>query len=397
MLLLDLDRFKEVNDSLGHHAGDELLIQVARRLRSQLRADDLLVRLGGDEFAVILDGAGRAEAERVAAGLVVVMDDPFDLGELAVHSSASIGIALFPEHGTDLATLLRKADVAMYLAKATGGFQVHGRDDDGSGGLRLSEEFRTALDEDQLVLHFQPKLDLGTGEVRGVEALVRWQHPERGLLAPAEFLERVEEAGLMAPMTRTVLAKALDQAVRWHASGRELSVAVNLSASSLVDVDLPARVGAMLAERRLPPSALQLEITEEFLMVDRARARTILTALREAGITISVDDFGTGYSSLSYLRDLPIDELKLDRSFVFPMSEDPRATALVSSTIDLAHSLGLRMVAEGVEDQDAYTALTQLGCDQAQGFFMSRPLPADELERWFDERLARREETADAH
>ncbi len=236
------------------------------------------------------------------------------------------------------------------------------------------------------MLHFQPKLDLGTGEVRGVEALVRWQHPERGLLAPADFLDRVEEAGLMGPMTRTVLAKALDQAARWLADGRELSVAVNLSASSLVDVDLPARVGAMLAERGLPASVLQLEITEEFLMADRARARTILTALREAGVTISVDDFGTGYSSLSYLRDLPIDELKLDRSFVFPMSEDARATALVSSTIDLAHSLGLRMVAEGVEDEGAYTSLTRLGCDQAQGFFMSRPLPPEELDRWLDRR-----------
>ena len=383
LLLLDLDRFKEVNDSLGHHAGDELLVQVAARLRGRLRADDLLARLGGDEFAVLLEGAGAEAAERIAADLSACLDAPFDLGELTVHTSASIGIALFPDHGTDLSTLMRKADVAMYRAKASGGYRMHGGGDGGDGRLRLSEEFRTALVEDQLVLHYQPKLDLDSGRVRGVEALVRWQHPERGLLQPADFLERVEEAGLMRAMTRVVLEKALDQSAVWRVTGRELTVAVNLSASSLVEVELPARITAMLAERDLPPSVLQLEITEEFLMGDRARARSILTALRAAGITIAVDDYGTGYSSLSYLRDLPLDELKLDRSFISLMAGDPRAAALVSSTIALAHSLGMQMVAEGVEDGTAYDELSQLGCDQAQGYFMSRPLPPDELEVWF--------------
>jgi EAL domain-containing protein (putative c-di-GMP-specific phosphodiesterase class I) len=215
-----------------------------------------------------------------------------------------------------------------------------------------------------------------------VEALVRWDHPNRGLLHPDAFLDVAEDAGLMRALTQVVLEIALDQASAWHARGRRLTIAVNLSASSLVDADLPDEVAAMLAARNLPPGALQLEITEDFLMVDRDRARNILTRLRHSGIQISVDDFGTGYSSLSYLRDLPIDELKLDRSFVLPMSDDPRAAALVASTIELAHSLGLRMVAEGVENDIVYAELTRLGCDQAQGYYISRPVPADQLDHW---------------
>ena len=388
LLLLDLDRFKEVNDSLGHHSGDELLVQVAGRLRAGLRPQDTLARLGGDEFAILLDAAGVLEAESIALSLGAALSEPFDLGVLSVHSAASIGIALFPEHGTDLSTLLRKADTAMYRAKADGGYRVHGGGDEPSGLLRLTEELHTALAEDQLVLHYQPKVDLATGSVRGVEALVRWQHPTRGLLAPDAFLERVEASGLMAAMTRVVLTKALDQVAAWREEGRPMPVAVNLSASSLVDIELPAQIAGLLAERGLPPSSLHLEITEDFLMADRARARTILTALRGTGITISVDDFGTGYSSLAYLRDLPIDELKLDRSFVMPMSQDARAAALVSSTIHLAHSLGLRMVAEGVEDAAAYAELARLGCDQAQGYHLTRPLPSAELDPWFASRAA---------
>ena len=386
LLMLDLDRFKEVNDSLGHHAGDQLLVQVGTRLRHGLRAEDLLVRLGGDEFAILLEDAGQAEARTVAAALAARLAQPFPLEELGVHSTVSIGIALFPDHGADLSALLRKADIAMYRAKSSGGVRVYGGDDDGPARLRMAEEFRDALTRDELVVHYQPKLDLVSGAVHGVEALVRWDHPRHGLLYPAAFLERVEEAGLMRAMTRSVLAIALDQAARWSAGARPLTIAVNLSASSLVDTDLPDEVAAMLAARGLPPSALQLEITEEFLMADRDRARAILTRLRDHGIQIAVDDFGTGYSSLSYLRDLPIDELKLDRSFVFPMADDARAAALVASTIDLAHSLDLRMVAEGVEDDVACTELTRMGCDQAQGFYLSRPLPAVELDLWLDAR-----------
>ena len=249
LLLLDLDRFKEVNDSLGHHAGDALLVQVAQRLRDNLRTDDVLVRLGGDEFAVLLDCPGEAEAASVARALSESLEAPFHLEDLALHVDASIGIALYPEHGTDLATLLRKADMAMYRAKAVGGHVVHGGDDSAGQRLRLSEEFRAALDEDQLVVHYQPKVDLTTDQVRGVEALVRWQHPALGLLPPAAFLDRVEEAGLMRAMTRRVLAIALDQAATWRRAGLDLPVAVNLSASTLVDTDLPDEVAAMLAAR----------------------------------------------------------------------------------------------------------------------------------------------------
>jgi diguanylate cyclase (GGDEF)-like protein len=385
LLLLDMDRFKEVNDSLGHQLGDQLLIQVGARLGGHLRDADLLVRLGGDEFAVLLGDADHEQAAAVAVKLCAALAEPFTLEEIAVHSSVSIGIALFPDDGLDLNTLLRKADVAMYKAKASGdGHHVYRGADDAGFATRLQtvDELRTALTDDQLVVYYQPKIDLATGDVHDVEALVRWDHPTRGLLYPDAFLDLIEAAGLMRTMTRVVLQIALDQAAAWHAQGRQLTIAVNLSASSLVDTDLPDEIAAMLAARDLPPGALQLEITEEFLMADRNRAGNILTQLRSHGIQISIDDFGTGYSSLSYLRDLPIDELKLDHSFIFPMADDARAAALVASTIALAHSLGMRMVAEGVENDATYTELKCRGCDQAQGFYMSRPVPAAELEHW---------------
>jgi diguanylate cyclase (GGDEF)-like protein len=396
LLLLDLDKFKEVNDSLGHNAGDQLLVEVGARLRGQLRGGDLLARLGGDEFAVLLEDAGYDEAASVAENLRAKLAEPFTtlpgpsaVGSLTLHSTVSIGIALFPEDGPGLSALLRKADIAMYKAK-TGGDSHHvysGTDDaDGAARLRTVDELRTATTSGQFVLCYQPKVDLATGEVHDVEALVRWTHPTRGLLSPDAFLGLVEASGLMRAMTQLVLEMALDQAAVWEAQGQQLTIAVNLSASALVDADLPEEVFAMLAARGVPPSALQLEITEEFLMADHDRARSILTRLREGGIQISVDDFGTGYSSLSRLREMPIDELKLDRSFVLPMAEDERAAALVASTIDLAHSLGLRMVAEGVETEIAYAELARLGCDQGQGFLMSRPIPAAELEVWLSNR-----------
>lgn len=390
LLLLDLDRFKEVNDSLGHDTGDRLLVQVAGRLQSAVRPGDLLARLGGDEFAVLLDDVSRHEAEAVARTLLASLAQPFDLGDLTVHAHGSVGIALFPEHGTDLSTLLRRADAAMYRAKRQGRVHLHdaAEDDGSSDRLRLAEELRAGLDRHELVVHYQPKLELRSGEVCGVEALVRWQHPTRGLLPPGAFLERAEEVGLMPELTREVLQLALDQAGRWAADGRHLEVAVNLSTSSLLDADLPREIEAALAARDLAPSALRLEITEEVLMADRARAREVLVELRRGGVPIAVDDFGTGYSSLAYLRDLPIDELKLDRSFIAPIEHDPRSAALVSSVITLAHSLGLTMVAEGVEDEATLVLLAQLGADQAQGYHLTRPLPPADLEAWLDARTA---------
>ena len=398
LLLLDLDKFKEVNDSLGHHAGDQLLVEVAARLRGQLRGADLLARLGGDEFAILLEDAGYDEAASVAENLRVTLAEPFTtpagssaVGRLTLHSSVSIGIALFPDNGPDLSSLLRKADIAMYKAKISGeGHHVYSGTDDADGATRLRtvDELQTAMTTNQFVMHYQPKVDLLTGGVHSVEALVRWDHPTRGLLQPDSFIALVEASGLMRAMTKRVLEMSLDQAALWQAQGRDLTIAVNLSASSLVDAGLPDEVFAMLASRGVPPGALQLEITEEFLMADHDRARSILTRIRDGGVQISVDDFGTGYSSLGRLREMPIDELKLDRSFVLPMTDDPRAAALVASTIDLAHSLGLRMVAEGVENNVAYAELKRLGCDQAQGFLVSRPVPPTTLDHWLGNRRA---------
>jgi diguanylate cyclase (GGDEF)-like protein len=403
LLLLDLDKFKEVNDTLGHHAGDQLLVEVGARLRGQMRPGDLLTRLGGDEFAVLLENADSGEAARVAGKLSAALAEPFapmaassEIAGPALRTSASIGIALFPEDGPDLSALLRKADVAMYKAKSSrSGHHFYSVKDEGGtedafgvNRLQTVAELQTAMTTDQLVLHYQPKIDPDNGAVHSVEALVRWEHPTRGLLYPVAFLALVEESGLMRVMTRRVLEMAMNQAAQWQAQGQRLTVAVNLSASSLEDVDLPAEIFEMLGKRQVPASALQLEITEEFLMPDRELARKILTRLRDGGVQISIDDFGTGYSSLSYLRDLPIDELKLDRSFIFPMAEDARAAALVASTIALAHSLGLRMVSEGVETELAYAQLARLGCDQAQGFFICRPLPASELDHWLNNRRA---------
>lgn len=385
LLMLDLDGFKEVNDSLGHHAGDQLLVRIGERLRDALRGDDLLVRLGGDEFAILLGDAGSDAARDAAARLAAAVAEPVSVVGTSLRVGASIGIALFPDDGPDLSVLLRKADIAMYKAKAARRpYHVYclADDADGAGTLQLMQELRTALRDNQLVLHYQPKVDLTTGDVHGVEALVRWDHPARGLLPPDAFLNLVEGAGLMPALTRTVLSQALDQVACWRRDGYDLAVAVNLSASSLADPQLPEQIEEMLAARGLVPSALQLEITEEFLLGDRKLAQEILIRLRRHGIGISVDDFGTGYNTLAYLRELPIDELKIDSSFVIPMAQDARTAALVSATINLAHTLGMSIVAEGVETVGTYTQLSRMGCDRAQGYFMSRPIPADELAHW---------------
>ncbi|MEV8507149.1 EAL domain-containing protein [Actinoplanes sp. NPDC051475] len=389
LLLIDLDRFKGVNDGLGHHVGDRLLVQAGQRLAERLRPDDVLARLGGDEFAVIADVADAEAATQLAQRLRAALATPFDLEGIAVRIDASIGIALHPEHGHDIHLLLRRADVAMYRAKTTRRGQclaapVDDGVDDAGDQLRLLQELHEALAEDQLVLHYQPKIDLTDGTVRGVEALVRWAHPTRGLLYPDAFLAAAADAGLMDRLTETVLRLALDQAYQWREAGHDLTVAVNLSAHSLQDTTLPDRVATQLRERGLPGSAVQVEITEDALMGDRTHATAILSRLRALGVQIAIDDFGTGFSSLAYLRDLPVDELKLDRSFVAPVSTDRHAAALVASTIHLSHSLGLRMVAEGVEDDTTLGHLRREGCDQAQGYGICRPAPAEALIEWLE-------------
>lgn len=387
VLLLDLDKFKEVNDSLGHDVGDALLVQVAERLAGHLRAPDFLARMGGDEFVIHLDGCGDAESEAVAIKLRAALAEPYHLGAVTIQVNASIGIALHPAQGADLTTLLRKADMAMYTAKTTrSGHCIYSNTHLETAGFHTVADLNTALLDDQMLLHFQPKIDLRSGEVRAVEALVRWNHPIEGLLAPVSFLHRFHEAGLMPALTNLVLEKALDQSLVWKEQGRTLTIAVNVSSGSIIDSVLPEQIIAMTSARGLHPSVLVIEITEDLLMGDRDRARAVLTRLRSMGVRIAVDDFGKGYSSLSYLRDLPIDELKLDQSFIMSMTDDAKSTALVVSTIGLAHSLGLEMTAEGVENSAIYEALGEHGCDTAQGYYMSRPVTATDLDAWLTTR-----------
>jgi predicted signal transduction protein with EAL and GGDEF domain len=329
-------------------------------------------------------------AETVAQRINDALTPPFSVDGVTVRVEASIGVSLLPLHGQEVSTLLRRADIAMYHAKERRtGHWVYRADGDTSEGqdrLRTLEELREAIYSRSLTVHYQPKVDSRTLAVRGVEALVRWNHPVRGLLYPAAFLPLAEDSGLMRELTTAVLEESMDQVSTWRREGRNLAVAVNLSASSLVDLELPDRICSILYSRNLPSECLELEITEDFLMGDRERAREILTQLRGLGIRVAVDDFGTGYSSLAYLRELPIDELKLDRSFVQPMSEDARAAAIVRSTIGLAHSLGMTLVAEGVEDEATAAHLASSGCDSSQGYYYARPLPAAELEAWLDGR-----------
>ncbi|MDP9434085.1 MAG: EAL domain-containing protein [Actinomycetota bacterium] len=383
LLVIDLDGFKEVNDSLGHLTGDRLLVKVARRLREALRADAVLARLGGDEFAVLLPEADAGGAVVAGRRLLQRLAEPIGLQDVTLHVEASVGIALFPCHGRGVEDLLRHADRAMYAAK-------HGQqdielytgtgEDLGRARLRTVAELHTALEEGQFTLHYQPQLELDAGGVRTVEALVRWEHPTRGLLYPADFLPLAITAGLMPALAASVLQQAVDQAAQWASRATPLTVAVNLPSALVVDANLPGRIAGLLAAAGLPASALQIEITEDTLMADRQRGREVLSELRQLGAQVSIDDYGTGYSSLAYLRELPVDELKLDRSFIFSMADDARAAAIVASTVALAHSLGLRIVAEGVENATALTELRRYGCDAAQGHHISRPVPAVELD-----------------
>ncbi len=382
LLLIDLDRFKEVNDSLGHTVGDELLCLVARRIEGTLRAEDLLARLGGDEFAVLTGDGDRANAASLAERLVETLRTPFELESVRLHIDASVGIALAPDDATDPVQLLRRADVAMYRAKASGGgysASTPSSDLELTQRFSLIEDLRGALARDELEAWFQPKTDLATGAIVGVEALVRWQHPERGLLGPQSFLPLALAAGLMRPLTEHVLRCAAEQVRQWRAEGLDLNVAVNIDAGALLDTSLPDKLEVLLAEHGLPARALTLEITEDSFITNRRAAIDVLHKIRELGLLVSLDDYGTGYSSMSYLRDLPIDELKIDRSFVSVIDSDQRTASIVASTVDLAHHLGITVVAEGIETHVVRTQLARMGCDVGQGYLMSRPLPAAEL------------------
>ncbi len=392
VLIIDLDHFKEVNDTLGHQIGDQLLQNFARRLCSALRADDVVARLGGDEFAVLARTNGPDTARALAGSIHAALATPFELESLHFEIGASIGASQYPEHGDDVGNLIRKADVAMYAAKERrGGFEPYEpeRDRHDARRLTLLSELRHAIESEHLVLHYQPKADLATGRILGAEALVRWQHPVHGLLPPDDFIPLAEPTGLMGPLTQTVLAQALRQCRAWEDAGLDLRVAVNVSVRNLYDERFVHDVDRLLRQNGVAPSSLTLEITESTMMADPTRPVAALSQLSMRGVHIAIDDFGTGYSSLAYLKRLPVTELKIDKSFVMGMVDDPDDATIVRSTIELARNLGLQVVAEGVEHEDVWNTLAALGCHRAQGFYLSPALPAKEFETWLSHYGAR--------
>ncbi len=392
VLMIDVDRFKEINDSLGHHSGDDLLKELADRLRRPLRVSDTVARLGGDEFGVLL--ARPHDANDVALVIERIrkaLEPPVVLQELPIAIEGSIGVSLFPEHGGDVDTLLRHADLAMYASKeSNAGFTFYDAASHGYDPSRpaLLGELRRAIEERELVLFYQPKVLLASGQIGSVEALLRWRHPDRGLILPDDFIPLAQETSLIKPLTLYVVDEALRQRRAWQTEGLELAVAVNLFVRNLLDAELPEQLRRLLEKWDVEPAALELEITESTMLADPLRTKLLLDRLSAMGIRLSIDDFGAGYSSLAYLKRLPVDEIKIDRSFVVNMDADEDDAAIVRSTIDLARNLGLDVVAEGVETAETWGALSSLGCTAGQGFYLSPPVTADELRDWLRARRA---------
>ena len=385
LLVLDLDRFKDINDSLGHQVGDALLESIGQRLKDAVRTSDTVARLGGDEFAIVLPGSGPEEGLRTAEALMAILEQPLLVNGHALQTLASIGVASAPIHSRKALELLRCADVAMYVAKRERrGAVVYSANQDrqATEKLALAGDLRRAIAEEKLELHYQPKVDLATGRVVGVEALARWHHPQRGVIPPDIFVPLAEETGMIGPLTRWVLTTALGQLRIWMDDGLDFIVAVNISARNLQEDDLAQVVQQLLWMRCVPPDRLRLELTESSLMADPTRAIAALRSLRNMGISIAVDDFGTGYSSLAYLKRLPVDELKIDKSFIRHLAQDDSDVAIVRSTIGLAHDLGLTVVAEGIEDEVTLNLLSDLGCDVGQGYFLARPAHPSEITPW---------------
>jgi diguanylate cyclase (GGDEF)-like protein len=392
VLILDLDGFKEVNDTLGHQQGDHLLVEVAARLTTAVGAAGTVSRLGGDEFAVLLTGSGDEDgALRVGRRVLRALEHPVALDGMEVEVGGSVGIALAPAHASDTAALLKRADLAMYSAKAsTSGIRVYEPELDTTNPRRLTlvAELRTALQSGQLEVHVQPQARLSDGAVVSGEALVRWLHPERGLVTPDEFIPVAERSGLIAPLTSRVLELSVRAIADWRAAGHDLGLAVNLSTRSLHDADLVEEVTRLLGRYDVPADRLTLEVTEGSVMADPARATALLHQLRDLGVRLSVDDFGTGYSSLSYLKRLPVHEVKIDRSFVANLGERADDVAIVRAIVDLGRHLGLEVVAEGVEDQETWDLLASMGCHLVQGWHLARAMPADDLVPWLRARAA---------
>jgi diguanylate cyclase (GGDEF)-like protein len=394
----DLNRFKDINDTLGHKFGDRVLREVGPRLRRGLRDSDTLARLGGDEFCVLLPRVeGVGDALVVAKRVIELLEEPFDIDGMAMPVEASCGVAIAPVDGDSADLLLQRADVAMYVAKDSHASIVTYDDElniNTPARLALLSELRAAVSGGQFVLYYQPKAALGGRNVHGVEALVRWQHPTYGLVPPNDFIPLAEHTGLIKPLTTWVLNTALEQLHRWRGTSGSpvlgnLSVAVNVSTRSLLDDDFPKEVADALERWDIPPNLLALEITESTIMADPSRAHRLLSELSATGVQVSIDDFGTGYSSLSYLKNLPVNELKIDRSFVYHMHRDPNDAVIVQSVIDLGHNLGLHTVAEGIEDDETWEHLRRLGCDSGQGYLLARPMPAESLVGWLTDEEAR--------
>ncbi len=390
LLMIDLDHFKMVNDTLGHEAGDQVLREVATRLCKTLRRSDTVCRLGGDEFVVVLPDIGRIhDAQRMARKLWTALRDPLDLNGVKLHLEFSVGLAVSSPVDDDPSALLRRADVAMYRAKRDrGGPALYNpQSDEGRlRGLNLAGELRQAIDDDQLLLHYQPKLDERTREVVGEEALVRWRHPSLGMVAPDLFVPLAETTSVIKPLSIWVLQTALADRGEWVRHGLDIPVAVNLSARVLHDNDLPDLIGHALEQAGVDGGRLELEITESALMADPERSMGAMSRLTAAGVAISIDDFGTGYSSLAYLKRLPASSLKIDKSFVRNMDTDERDASIVRSAIDLAHDLGMGVVAEGVESSTVAGLLETLQCDYVQGFHVAHPMPGGTFPHWLDQR-----------
>jgi len=386
VMIMDLDRFKEINDTLGHQSGDRVLQETARRLTRTLRETDTIARLGGDEFAILMPNVpDPAVSLSVADKIRQALNQPFMVQGLTLDVRTSIGIALYPAHGKDPETLIQRADIAMYLAKSAKTeveIYTSERDQYSPSRLALVGEMREAIDQGEFILHYQPKINLMTGVVGGVEALCRWIHPLRGLIPPDEFIPLAEHTGLIDPITKYVIDEALKQCKLIREDDKQVPIAVNLSARSLLDENFPDFVAEALRKWQIPPSSLQFEITESTVVSDPKRALGVLSRLSQMGVGLSIDDFGTGYSSLSQLRRLPLNEIKIDKSFVMNMMDDENDLVIVRSTIDLGRNLGLQVVAEGVENEDIWNKLKELGCDYAQGYYNSRPMPGEELLRW---------------
>ncbi len=402
VVMVDLDRFKQINESLGHATGDELLAQVGPRLQRSLRPHDVIARLGGDDFAVVLPDAGIPEARLVAERLAQALEAPFLVAELELHVEASFGIAVsggagsaepdsLAEPGGLTEDLMRQAEIALHRAKDTGSvIAVYDPETDGGqtrSRLALSAQLRNGIADGELIVYYQPVVDVLDGVLESVEALVRWQHPERGLVPPGEFLPLAEQSGLIVPMSKVVLRAAIAQAAQWAQGGRSLQVAVNMSPRWLQHGDVPDIVATTLEEFGVDPSRLRLEITESVVLVDPVGTLRTLNRLRDMGIGLALDDFGTGYSSMTHLRELPVDQLKVDKAFVQAMVTSPQDAVIVRAAVELAHNLGMDVIAEGIEDADTLAEVVASGCARAQGFYFARPMPASDLTAWADERF----------